>query len=73
MEMYDVNGNKFFENCASKQEAENLIKKLRKKGKIAVIGPRAPINIYGEKINYENDDVVGVYIAREREEKVNER
>lgn len=57
--MYDVNGNEFFENRPSMQEAEELIEKLRKKGKDAVIGPRAPIDIYGKKINCENEDVVG--------------
>lgn len=71
--MYDVNGNEFFGNCPSKQEAEKLIEKLRKKGKDAVIGPRAPIDIYGKKINYENENVVGVYIVNDREEKNKER
>ena len=71
--MYDVNGNDFFENRPSMQEAEELIEKLRKKGKDAVIGPRAPIDIYGKRINYENEDVVGVYIVKDREEKIKER
>jgi len=31
--MYDVNGNEFFENSPSMQEAEELIEKLRKKSK----------------------------------------
>lgn len=71
--MYDVNGNEFFENRPTKQDAEELIEKLRKKGKVAVIGPRAPIDIYGKRISYENDDVVGVYIVKDREEKIKER
>lgn len=71
--MYDVNGNEFFENRPSMQEAEELIEKLRKKGKDAVIGPRAPIDIYGKRKNYENEDIVGVYIVKDREEKSKER
>ena len=69
IKMYDSNNNEFFRNCSSKDEAEKLIQKLKKKGKEAIIGPRAPVDIYGEKINYENDDFIGVYIVKDKEEK----
>ena len=70
IEMYDFNGNRFYSNCSSKEEAENLVAKLKKEGKDAVIGPKAPWRGKGGKlIKNGAKDAVGVYIVKQKEEK----
>ena len=70
IEMYDFNGNRFYSNCSSKEEAEKLVAKLKKEGKDAVIGPKAPWRGKGGKlIKNGAKDAVGVYIVKQKEEK----
>lgn len=70
LEMYDANGNRFYSNCSSLEEAEKLVAKLKEEGKDAVIGPKAPWRGQGGKIiRNGSKDAVGVYIVKQKEEK----
>ena len=51
IEMYDFNGNRFYSNCSSKEEAEKLVAKLKKEGKDAV-----GVYIVKQKEEKENED-----------------
>jgi hypothetical protein len=68
LEMYDSNGNRFYSNCSSLEEAEKLVEKLKKEGKNAIIGPKAPWKgKNGEPIKNQDENAVGVYIVKEIE------
>ena len=70
LEMYDANGNKFYSNCSSLEEAEKLVAKLKEEGIEAVIGPKAPWRGQGGKpIKNGDKDQVGVYIVKQKEKK----
>lgn len=65
LEMYDANGNSFYSNFKSVEEASKAVVELAEKGITAVIGPKAPWidPETGEPIHngFKND--VGVYIV----------
>lgn len=70
LEMYDVNGNRFYSNCSSLEEAQKLVERLKAEGKNAVIGPKAPwMNKDGQPIKNQSENDVGVYIVKEKEDK----
>ena len=70
LEMYDKNGNRFYENYSSVKEAEEAIEKLKAEGKEAVIGPKAPVKDDNDKlIPNTMEGAVGVYIVKTIEEK----
>ena len=71
LEMYDANGNRFYSNCSSREESEELVAQLKKEGKDAVIGPVAPARDHrtGSPIKNQMKDWVGVYIVKQKEEK----
>lgn len=70
LEMYDVNGNCFYSNCSSLEEAQKLVERLKAEGKNAVIGPKAPWrNEDGQLIKNQLENAVGVYIVKEKEDK----
>lgn len=70
LEMYDVNGNRFYSNCSSLEEAQKLVERLKAEGKNAVIGPKAPwMNKDGQPIKNQSENAVGVYIVKEKEDK----
>ena len=70
LEMYDANGNRFYSNYSSLEEAEKFVAKLKEEGKDAVIGPKAPwISEGGKPIRNRSKDAVGVYIVKQKEEK----
>ena len=70
LEMYDVNGNRFYSNCSSLEEAQKLVERLKAEGKNAVIGPKAPWrNKDGQPIKNQSENDVGVYIVKEKEDK----
>ena len=68
LEMYDTNGNRFYSNCSSIEEAKELVKKLKREGKNAIIGPKAPWRgPEGQPIKNRDENAVGVYIIEEKE------
>ena len=75
LEMYDADGNWFYSNCSSLEEAQKLVEKLKAEGKEAVIGPKAPIisHYSGKPTSNTMKDHVGVYIVKEKEEKEGEK
>lgn len=73
LEMYDSNGNRFYSNCVSLEEAEKLVEELKQEGKNAVIGPKAPWkDKAGQPIKNQSENNVGVYIVKEKEEQSKE-
>lgn len=73
LKMYDVYGNRFYSNCSSKKEAEELVQKLREEGENAIMGPKAPWRGRdGQIIKNRDEDAVGVYIVESRDEKIGE-
>ena len=70
LEMYDANGNRFYSNCSSLEEAQKLVERLKAEGKNAVIGPKAPWKSNdGQPIKNQSENNVGVYIVKEKEDK----
>ena len=70
LEMYDANGNRFYSNCSSLEEAQKLVERLKAEGKNAVIGPKAPWKGKdGQPIKNQSENAVGVYIVKEKEDK----
>ncbi len=70
LEMYDSNGNRFYLNCSSLDEAEKMVEKLKAEGKDAVIGPKAPKRLEdGTLIKNGDENAVGIYIVKSIEEK----
>ena len=69
LEMYDAEGNRFYSNYDSIEEATIAVERLAKEGITAVIGPKAPcINyITGEPIPNQSINAVAVYIVKEAE------
>ena len=67
LDIYDENGNKFYSNFNSKEDAALIILKLAEEGIEAVIGPKAPwINcVTGEPMHNKDNNAVGVYIVKE--------
>ena len=65
LDMYDLNGNKFYSNYSSVEEAEVAIKELAKEGITAIIGPRAPWrhSKTGLPMKNLNENNVGLYIV----------
>lgn len=65
LEMYDANGNKFYSNFESIEEASQTIVKLAEEGITAVIGPKAPWLDYktGNPIPNCSETAVGVFIV----------
>lgn len=65
-EMYDANGNKFYSNFGSIDEANQEIAKLAEEGITAVIGPKAPWidSITGNPIPNQTENAVGVFIVQ---------
>ena len=64
VEMYDSNGNRFYSNYESIEEANKAIAKLAERGITAIVGPKAPWR--GKDGNmvpnrYENE--VGVFVV----------
>ncbi len=72
IEMYDHNGNKFYSNCSSLDQAEKLVECLKIAGKKAVIGPKPPYIEDADRnlIDNNNSSSVGVYIIKELEEEM---
>ena len=66
LEMYDANGNKFYSNFESIEEANQEIEKLAEEGITAVIGPKAPWRDYktGNPIPNRSENAVGVFIVQ---------
>mgnify|MGYP005980171603 FL=1 len=66
LEMYDANGNKFYSNFESIEEANQEIAKLAEEGITAVIGPKAPWRDYktGNPIPNRSENAVGVFIVQ---------
>ena len=64
IEMYDLNGNRFYSNFASLEEANKAIEELAGNGQTAVIGPKAPWRgPNGRTIPNVLKNDVGVYIV----------
>lgn len=66
LKMYDANGNKFYSNFKSIEEANQAIAKLAEEGITAVIGPKAPCRDYktGNPIPNRSENAVGVFIVQ---------
>jgi len=66
LEMYDANGNKFYSNFESIEEANQEIAKLAEEDITAVIGPKAPWRDYktGNPIPNRSENAVGVFIVQ---------
>lgn len=64
-EVYDENGNKFYQNFSSIDEANYTLCELAERGVVAVIGPKGPIKDYttGSYIPNPNENDIGVYIV----------
>jgi len=64
-DIYDENGNKFYQNFSSLNEANYALCELAERGVVAVIGPKGPIKDYttGNYIPNPNEDDIGVYIV----------
>ena len=69
IKIYDADGNSFYSNFESIEEATIAIKRLAKEGITAVIGPKAPCinHITGEPISNQSINAVAVYIVKEAE------
>ena len=64
VEMYDSNGNRFYSNFGSIEEANKAIVKLAEEGIAAVIGPKAPWRDNdGKMIPNSSENEVGVFIV----------
>lgn len=64
VEMYDSNGNRFYSNFGSIEEANKAIVTLAEEGITAVIGPKAPCTGYnGQQIPNKSENAVGVFIV----------
>ena len=65
LEMYDANGNQFYSNFESIEEANKEITELAEKGITAVIGPKAPYRDYqtGKLIPNSSENAVGVFVV----------
>ena len=62
--MYDADGNRFYTNCSSENEAYQVINRLAEEGITAVIGPKAPyLGLVGLIPNPIDTDV-GVYVVQ---------
>ena len=64
VEMYDSNGNRFYSNYESIEEANKAIAKLAERGITAIVGPKAPWRGKDGKMipnRYENE--VGVFVV----------
>ena len=66
-DLFDENGNKFYQNFPSMDEAMFSLCELADRGIVAVIGPSGPIKDYelGRYIENPNQDEVGLYIVPE--------
>lgn len=65
IEMYDLEGNRFYTNCESMEEANKLVEELAKENVEAIIGIRAPwTSPSGELVSNQETDAVGVYIKK---------
>lgn len=62
LEKYDSDGNRFYSNCSSQEEAEKLVEELEKEGKKAIIGVVAP-DYKGRSLKEHFPEWVGVYIV----------
>lgn len=60
---YDKDGNRFFSNYSKKADAEIAVKKLKRKGKQAIIEPALPFTFHGGYCHIEG---YGVFISEER-------
>ena len=62
--MYDSNGNKFYSNFESIEEANKEIAELAERGITAVVGPKAPCrDKYGNMVPNRSENAVGVFIV----------
>ena len=64
VDMYDSNGNRFYSNYESIEEANKAIAKLAERGITAIVGPKAPWRGKDGKMipnRYENE--VGVFVV----------
>ncbi len=66
LEMYDANGNRFYSNFESLEEANKAISKLAEEGVTAVIGPKAPWIDHktGNPIPNRSENAVGVFVVQ---------
>ena len=66
LEMYDANGNRFYSNFESLEEANQAIAKLAEEGVTAVIGPKAPWIDHktGNPIPNRSENAVGVFVVQ---------
>lgn len=71
VEMYDSNGNRFYSNFESMEEANEKINELAKEGITAVIGPKAPWKNYitGLPVPNRSKTQIGLYIVPTQEKK----
>lgn len=67
--IYDKDGNWFYRNCRSLEEAQKTVERLLIEGKKAIIGHRAPIRgRNGILVPNPDENVVAVYLVEELEE-----
>ncbi|HOZ53755.1 MAG TPA: hypothetical protein PKY25_00245 [Bacilli bacterium] len=64
VEMYDKDGNRFYSNCGTLDDAKKLVAKLAEEGKNAIIGPKAPWQGNDGYIPNQSKNDVGVYIIK---------
>ena len=74
LEMYDKDGNRFYSNYDTLEEAQQDVAKLAAEGINAVIGPKAPWRKNGKLTPSEFETQVGIYIVNqlENEESIDE-
>ena len=72
LKMYDADGNSFYSNCTSLEEAEQMVERLEAEGRTPVIGPKAPvINNDGRPVSNNWENCVGVFIVSPEKEQSN--
>ena len=70
IEMFDLNGNRFFIRSSSKEEAEKIVEQLKEDGQDAIIGPKAPnIGADGSIMKNLDENAVRVYLVKHQEDK----
>ena len=68
VDMYDANGNQFYSNFSSLEDAKKSIIELAENGITAVIGPKAPCHgRNGRMMPNPFENYVGVYIVEQKE------
>lgn len=72
LKMYDADGNSFYSNCTSLEEAKQMVERLEAEGRTAVIGPKAPVISHDGSVIPNNwEGSVGVFIVSPEKEQSN--